>query len=453
MSVKEDVKRYFKFLAARLDIDSVTFISPLFELNTSRAPKLTQAIICHEFNENISCVISPKIKYFLLLMMGSIRVAIKWFVIILLAKVIYRKRNNHIERIKKSNAILVGFVALREGVLNAKDFDGFMDNFPEKELISIIGLRLPSVSMTKYLAGNHEVIPLLGHIQISAVLKSLLMQVLNGVKILKSFNIPQSAREICSEDWLSGHSCASYIYGDAIKRIVMNSQATAVTYFPFERHDWEQVALTGLKGFRKVECVQNCTFSPLDLNMYANFQDAPAYRKTQPDRIHAINSSWASIFRESLGFLCPIEIMHKHRFSDASFQINLDGSKKRMLVISGINKEKLDLDLKALLPIATRINVDVRIHPSITNFPLNAIFNIAPRNSFEDYGCCVFGDTSMVFQLICDHKYLIYIDHDSIPNQNPTQWFSDFGSENIKAEELLSKFSFDSEIELQKFSL
>jgi len=105
------------------------------------------------------------------------------------------------------------------------------------------------------------------------------------------------------------------------------------------------------------------------------------------------------------------------------------------------------------LPIATRINVDVRIHPSITNFPLNAIFNIAPRNSFEDYGCCVFGDTSMVFQLICDHKYLIYIDHDSIPNQNPTQWFSDFGSENIKAEELLSKFSFDSEIELQKFSL
>ncbi len=438
--ITEDVERYFHFLSSRLKINSSAYTSPFFELNTSRTPKLVQAILCNEIEQATPIGLSVKIKFFLILVIGTLRFTFKWIFIAVLVKIFYKNRLLDIKALQGSDVILVGFVAMRNGSLEAKDFDGFSERFDKNAKISTIGLRLPSIPISKYLAGNERVIPLLSYVRFPVIFKCLLKQFVSGVNLLKNFDLPLSLQEVCAEDWTRGHSCGSYILGDAIEFMVMLSRPTAVIYFPLERHDWEQVAITRIKGSRRIECVQNCTFSPMDLNMYLNFRCAPGYRGTQPDRLHVINKQWASVFRESLGFSCPIDVMDKHRFSDASMRINLDGLKKRILVISGINKQKLDLDLRALLPIANCYEIEVRIHPSILNYPLPPTFKSASINLEQRYGWCVYADTSMVFQLVCDRRYLLYIDHEGIPNQNPAQWFDDFGSANIKAANLLSKF-------------
>jgi hypothetical protein len=421
------IDAYYSSLSGAIaDIPTAT-PSGVFELNASRHPRFAQELL-GGFNHGSEAA-APPVRNIIL---GTMRDLAKWLFIWLLGRVFYRRRSQHLLALGHAKLVFIGFVTSRGGQLVAKDFDGFRESLPMDASSISIGLRLPFLGLRRYLQGDEDVLPVLAYARLADVLKGIVQQVFLARALLTSTSIRNETRSVCLRDILSGHAVASYVVGQTVAWLSKSTQISTTIYFPMERHDWEQIALTQLSGVRRTEAVQNCTFSPADLNMYRCTRHAPSYRQAMPDRLHVIEARWGQVFRDELGLTCEITTLVKHRFSGTRYPLVLDGVTPRVLYLASINRDKLMLDLEALFPLCNRIKVEVRLHPSLRSYPLPACFarSVGLSGSF---GWCVFSDTSMVFQLDCEHEHLLFIEHDCIPSQDPTQWFADFGSQRIAA--------------------
>lgn len=404
--------------------------SGVFELNTSRQPGFCQWVMRHGASPGgvssipLGCILK-----------AALRDLAKWLSITLLARVFYRQRRRHLNALEQSRRIFAGFVTERNSRLVAKDFDGFRDTLPPEPSALTLGLRLPYLGMRKYLSGDEDVLPVLAHARLTDVLAGLMRQWKLARAMHYAPGVGAPAKMLCISDMLSGHAVASFVIGKTVSRLARRSSQEATIYLPMERHDWEQIALFLLEGARRTEAVQNCTFSPADLNMYHTAAIAPRYRQVMPHELHVLDTAWERVFREALGFSCKVTPMTQHRFSGTRFSLVLDGQTPRLIYLASINREKLAADLGALSALLDRVAIEVRLHPSLNDYPLPAGFTRSNDLS-GPYGGCVFADTSMVFQLNCARENLIFIEHDTLPNQNPTRWFPDFGSRQIPAAQL-----------------
>ena len=430
MRILKILKQYGRFLS-RIDFDAANEMpSGLFELNTSRSPHFVQWVIDGCTNKG-----SAVSSWVLIDSIFILRDLAKWTCISLLCGFLYKKKKNHLKLLKTTKIIFVGFVDQRKGKLYAKDYEGFRERIELKNQSLTIGLRLPRLNLFKYMRGGNDVMPVFAFVRFKDLLYGLSKQRKFQQIVQKLENLPAEMKKMCVRDIHSGHALGSFLLGTTVARLCQNTSRNAKVYFPMERHDWEQVAITKLSGLRRIEAVQNCTFSSYDLNMYRHTPGLPNFRKTIPDKINVLDSDWKRVFQEKLGFNCKISVMQKHRFSEKAILLNLNGETPRLLYLASINREKLFLDFEALTPLSRKLFIEVRLHPSLNHVALPAGFRKATDIS-HSYGWCVYADTSMVFQLKCKREYLLFIQHESFPNQDPTRWFSGFGSRQISASRL-----------------
>lgn len=430
MQPKERIENYFSAIHPVIAASGSATPSGIFELNTSRRPRFAQWIIGGAPQTRSSQAAATWS-----LFRASLREFTKWTLISLMARLLYRRRAVHRRALLHAQHVFIGFVTKRNTRLVAKDFDGFRECLPGNAPKLSIGLRLPFLGMRDYLRGDQDVLPVMAHVSLSDVAAAIARQLKLARAVMSDRTLDAHIRDTCLQDIQSGHAVASQLIGTTVAKLAKKTPANARLYFPMERHDWEQLALTALQRVRHTEAVQNCTFSPLDLNMYRCPTYGPAYRHAQPDRLHAIDSHWARVFRDELGLDCQIDIAPRNRFTGNRFKLELDGHSPSLLYLASINHDKLKRDLAVLATLADRCSVEVRLHPSLAQLVLP--HGIKQSKTLADnYGWCVFADTSMVFQLDCDHSRLLFIEHPDIPTQDPTAWFPDFGARRIRADAL-----------------
>jgi len=432
LQILKNLRQYGRLLSGIDPETAKEMTSGLFELNTSLNPYFVKWVLDGSPHKGLAT--SPDHIYDLIWLLRDLA---KWSLIILLVAIFYKKKKKHLKILKKSKKVFVGFVNLHHGQLNAKDYEGFRQSIGSKALSITIGLRLPNINLVQYIRGSKDVIPVLAFVRFRDLFAGLAKQRIFHEKVFKSKNVPAEMKTLCARDIKSGHALGSFLIGETVARLCRSTSRNAKVYFPMERHNWEQLAITRLSGIRRTEAVQNCTFSAVDLNMYCHTPGLPNFRKTVPDKLHVLDSNWKFVFMRKLKFKCEISIMKKHRFSKKNILLNLNGQTPRILYLASINQEKLFLDLNTLSNLRGQIIIEVRLHPSLMNVALPIGFTKA--NSISGaYGWCVYADTTMVFQLKCKREYLLFIRHESFPNQDPTRWISGFGSRQVSASRINS---------------
>ncbi|MEN9902234.1 MAG: hypothetical protein RL651_898 [Pseudomonadota bacterium] len=432
MRVKASLESYHKEIRAVFSVCPTDTTSALFEVNTSRIPSFSNWIVTGRFD---AAILSGSLCY--LMFRSCIRDLAKWGVIWILGQFLYSRRSQHLRELPCAERIFVGFVTLRANQLTSKDYDGFRESLSGGLAELSFGLRLPFVGLKRYLEGDANVLPVLAYVRFNDVVSGIRRQLKLARVLASSPGVSPAILATFRQDVATGHPVASYVIGKTVGALCRKTAPQTTLYFPMERHDWEQIALANVSGIRRVEAVQNCTFSPLDLNMYLIEKLSPAYRQAMPDCLHVLDDSWGDVFQNELGFSCEIRQLEKHRFSNECFKLQLDGRTPRLLYIGSINPVKLQLDLEALASLRNHVTVEVRLHPSLSNYTLPAGF----ARSIElngRFGWCVFADTSLVFQIDCARDYMIFIEHDSIPTQDPTAWFPNFGSSRMVASDVAS---------------
>jgi hypothetical protein len=331
----------------------------------------------------------------------------------------------------RAEALLVGYVAVRDGRAVAQDFRGFVDTELRDRRIATIGRRLPQTPVRAYFAAcGTDVIP----VEACLRWRDLLRGLRAGLRLLRAAaDLPPSSpvRAVVAQDVGGGHMMSGWLgaHGTAA-RIVQHLPHSAPVCLPMERHDWELLLTRAVRarGY-SVWAVQNCSFSPFDLNMYAALRGAPDYRNAQPDRLFLLAPVWENVFRE-LGLACAMSVLSSHRFSGVSFPLRL-ASGHGLLYLGSINAEKVRRDLRTLAALPEPSRVQLRLHPSLANLPEAAAFG-RQKDFDTPYGLCVYADTTMVFQLDADRSRLCFLDHEGFPNQDPAAFFGDWPGSTLQ---------------------
>lgn len=434
-AIHKKLEDYFKKLGPITQIGNGAIPNGIFELNTSRSSVYCKSVLDGSaFDKSgVAPPNTPRLYYQLS------KQALKWLFLIVLAKLEYREKSRHRELLNDCQRAFVGFAVERDSQLVAKDFDGVRETLPEKNAAALsLALKHPTVDFIRYLRADEYILPVIAYVKMKHVLAAFsgqlaLLRAIQKTAAVRSSRVEQQ----CSEDICSGHAISSHILGVAIGELLANTRALEEVYFPTERHDWEQIALHIIAHKKISYCIQNCTFSPYDLNMYVVGNFAPEYRKAQPSKLSVISHQWKNVFQTQLRYRCPLDQLKQDRITGRPIPVAFNPNVCRILYLSSINKGKLLLDLEALKPLALEMEIEVRVHPSISAGPLEQGFKLS--NTIEgEFSWCVFADTSMVFQLQYPHEQLVFISHDTLLTQDPTEWFTDFGSRSVHQRNILS---------------
>lgn len=416
--------------------------SGIFEIDTSRMSEFVRWIAEWatdlEHGKSKDDRKTSRLKgYFVFLTILSFipREIFKWTVIWFMGRFWYKKRQLHIDLLGRSQRLFIGFCVYELDRFSAKDFRGFVSEKQSRVETNLnLVLKLPSVKWKDYIAGDDRSLPIFAYIKFNQVIKT----VFNQIQLLKSlmaqFEVGHPILIQHATDLKNGHTIASVLISLSISNILHNHTKSLVITLPFERHDWEQLIIHNLKSRFRIEAVQACTFSPNDLNMYVVDTRLPClhYRTVSPHQIYSINKKWSVIISKRLGANTSISVLRKNRFSGINYAIQFSKASRVVLYISGINPRKTELDINVLLSCRDNIIVQARVHPSIKNYLVNSSRVKYCADISDTYLACVYADTSMVFQLVCDRSRLVYISHTVIQDQNPTDWFSNYGTMKIK---------------------
>ncbi|WP_445678487.1 hypothetical protein [Radicibacter daui] len=424
-TAKAAVEAYMASLAP-LTEEGAGIASAIFELSTSADPVYSRLVLK---TARIQAA-ADRTTGWLAICRGTLRELAKFMARSLLIRLLRRTSANRDHRaVAGAEAILVGFLADSGGGLVAKDFAGFCETELTGRRIVACGLRLPQVSWRRYLGDRGASVPLEAHFRFVDLAQALRRQIL-FYRALRSVPALRGSRIDAAfvADFASGHATGSMLYAAAAARLAQYAP-DAVVCLPMERHDWEQLLIARLRAAgRQIWAVQNCTFSPNDLNMRVP-DNAPRHRRLSPDLLFVIGPHWPAIFAD-LGVTTPTTALRRHRFSGATYDLKLSKQGRGILYLGSINYAKVSRDLAALSLIRDKIGVWVRLHPTMTEMPLAQSFPRATDLSAH-YGYCVYADTTMVFQLRTDQRRLAYLDHPDIPNQDPAGWFDDWPGTTI----------------------
>ncbi len=425
-NIRHRIEEYYSRISPICRLADETGASAIFELNTSNNSEVAVAVL--EGTALYPCRRGSGWPAFVL---GCLRELLKRIVLYILARVLGRNRHRDHEHLRTANTVLVGFVAPRGDILVAKDFEGFREAYLFDKRVVTLAQHLPFTPWRRYF-GEKNVVPVEAHIRFLDVFRSLRILARLYAAIRRDVRLKGTLVEcVFLEDFCNGHAIGSMLYARTVARLLEDTASDAVVCLPMERHEWEQVLLLELIEKRTVIAVQACSFSPDDLNMYVAGPPAPRYRRLVPHRLFVISEQWAEVFRK-LGFDCVIEVARRHRFSNTSFHLRLQAGTGRILYLGSINEAKVSRDLEALQMLKNQWKIHIRLHPSLANVP-QARFFLKAKDLSEAYDWCFFSDTSMVFQLKCDTRRLVWIDHEHFPNQDPTRWFPDWPGRVLKA--------------------
>lgn len=416
------VEDYFCSLEPLIKACGDSIPSGIFELNTSRSPGFSRMVLMGGHLENTNLHYYSWLKF----IPTAARQILKWLAIILLSKFYYRNRKRHEKELRETDAVFVGFGRKQNNKLVPKDFVGLVDSKQFKtSKTSFVSLRLTNVSFRDYFSLDPNTIPILGYVKLSTIFSALIQQkkLIDASRVCNQFSNTVIHETILS-DFESGHAVSSYVIGHTIASLLNATLADSCeVHFPFERHDWEQLSMYSLRKELIICWVQSCTFSPQDLNMYQS-NSGPAYRKAIADKIYVLSDKWKSVIQKNLLIDTNFHVLESNRFSGTTIRLTFNDKSNCVAYIASINRKKVEKDLEVLSNLGNSYSVDVRLHPSLKDIELPP--NVKLNHELDgEYKLCVFADTSMVFQLDNDPKRLVFIVHDSIPNQNPTKWFSE----------------------------
>ncbi len=403
--------------------------SAVYELSTSASPEFAQRVLDDRALEQVkvpsvaTCVAKLVVRETLKMLVLSA------------TGLLWRMRHGRVamRSLRESTAVQVGFVAIREGRAVAHDFHGFTETVLRDQRVAVLGRRLPQESMRTYLGYcRPPVVAIEAYLRWSDLWSGLTAAIRLRRRVASlSATRGTVVEQHVNADIVSGHMMSGWMMARAVIRLVTRHTAPETPVcLPMERHDWETLVTQSLSDRnRAVWAVQNCTFSPLDLNMYAAVGGAPRYRSAVPQRLFVVSQSWGTIFAE-LGMRAPPTILEQHRFSAQRLPLRLAPGVRRILYIGSINAQKVIRDLQALRTLRGSVEVEIRLHPSCANLPAAADFTRQPGLD-GTYGACVFADTTMVFQLETDRSRLVFLDHPGFPNQNPAAFFASWPGKTV----------------------
>lgn len=402
--------------------------SAAFELSTSAHPETTQYIFDGRILESTVCPSHGRI-----LLRFLLRETIKLALFKMLALGWRIRHGRHASETRRwASALMVGFANFRDGRLMLQDYAGFVETEMAIARRVSLALRLPQISVCAFFYGcSAEIQPVYAFMRWSDLISGW-RAIRRQLRAIRSEPRLAGTRveALALQDVASGHFMHGWLIARAIKRCATQDISPAApVIFPMERHDWELLSMCWLQAAkRRVWAVQNCTFSPNDLNMYAGLAAAPAYRNTLPDRLYVLAGRWSSVF-EALGLTVPLRVLQRHRFSSQCFSLDLRAGVSKLLYLGSINRRKVAQDL-AILAQFSGIEVELRLHPSMTDLPEAAGF--ARAGTLDAcYGAAVYADTTMVFQLHTDRSRLLFLDHPAFPNQDPACFFTDWPGKTI----------------------